>query len=279
MIVADSGMLNATNCQQITQTGYDFILGGRLKNLPQQVKKQLLNKENYQELIVENPQNENERLLISYQSILYQGQKLVCTYSSKRAKKDKAKRDERIAKATQLLRNPALVEKKAKFYFLKKQGNNNYEIDSQKIEQAACYDGLKVLICSNPTISEEIILTQYKQLYKIEQSFRTFKSFLETRPMFHWTDERIKGHFALCYLSFALLRYWQYQLKMAGLPHSEQKIRQELHGLQVSHLQQNKQDFYLRSHINNDAEQLLKNLQISKLPDITAKPLITKYLA
>jgi transposase len=45
----------------------------------------------------------------------------------------------------------------------------------------------------NKDLSTEKILEAYKQLYKIEQSFRSFKTFLETRPMYHWTRARILG--------------------------------------------------------------------------------------
>ncbi|WP_027002163.1 IS1634 family transposase [Hugenholtzia roseola] len=43
-VVADSGRLNAANCQAVKGAGYDFLLGGRLKNLPQTVKTTLLDK-------------------------------------------------------------------------------------------------------------------------------------------------------------------------------------------------------------------------------------------
>ncbi|WP_027004024.1 hypothetical protein [Hugenholtzia roseola] len=43
-VVADSGMLNAANCQAVKGAGYDFLLGRRLKNLPQTVKTTLLDK-------------------------------------------------------------------------------------------------------------------------------------------------------------------------------------------------------------------------------------------
>jgi len=47
------------------------------------------------------------------------------------------------------------------------------------------------------------VLDQYKQLYKIEHCFRTFKSYPETRPMFSLDRRRIEGHICLCYIAFA----------------------------------------------------------------------------
>ena len=279
MVVADSGMLNTSNCEQIKDVlGYDFLLGGRLKSLPKAIKKQLLDKTNYQVLELDDTDEEGKKIYIQYKTLLHKEQKLLCTYSPQRAKKDKIKREERIAKAAQLLKNPSQLEKKAALYFLKKEGQNSYQLDEQKIAEQALYGGLKVITCSDPTTSEQTMLVQYKHLYKIEQSFRTFKSFLETRPMFHWNDERIKGHFALCYLSFALLRNLQYQLKKAALPYTENELRRLLNAMQVSHLKQNKEDFYVRSAMNQETESILQHLKLKKLPNMTTKDLIDKYL-
>ena len=96
--------------------------------------------------------------------------------------------------------------------------------------------------------------------------------------MFHWNDERIKGHFALCYLSFALLRNLQYQLKKAALPYTENELRRLLNAMQVSHLKQNKEDFYVRSAMNQETESILQHLKLKKLPNMTTKDLIDKYL-
>ena len=97
--------------------------------------------------------------------------------------------------------------------------------------------------------------------------------------MFHWTNERIKGHFALCYLSFALLRHLQNQLKKAGLPYTENELRRLFNTMQISHLKQNKDNFYIRSAMNQDTEKILQYLKIKKLPNMTNKELIDSYLA
>jgi hypothetical protein len=42
----------------------------------------------------------------------------------------------------------------------------------------------------------------YKHLWIIEDAFGEIKGTLKTRPIFHWTDERIVGHLTLCFLSY-----------------------------------------------------------------------------
>ena len=118
MVVADSGMLSSSNCEKIKEgLGYDFLLGGRLKNLPQSIKHQLLDKNTYQILEIDDPEEEDEKIYIQYKTVVHKGQKLLCTYSPQRAKKDRIKREERIAKAAQLLKNPAQLEKRLPFIF------------------------------------------------------------------------------------------------------------------------------------------------------------------
>src|SRR5690606_12703233 len=37
-----------------------------------------------------------------------------------------------------------------------------------------------------------------------KRAFRTLKSTLELRPMFHWTEARVRGHIMVCFLALVL---------------------------------------------------------------------------
>ena len=50
------------------------------------------------------------------------------------------------------------------------------------------------------------IIRDYQDLWKIEESFRILKSHIKARPIFHWTEKRIKGHFVLCFIAFLIER-------------------------------------------------------------------------
>ncbi len=45
------------------------------------------------------------------------------------------------------------------------------------------------------------VLSYYRNLQAVERRFRVMKDFLALRPMFHWTEERVRGHVALCVLA------------------------------------------------------------------------------
>ena len=131
---------------------------------------------------------------------------------------------------------------------------------------------------NNRELSVADILQAYKQLYKIEHSFRSFKTFLETRPMFHWTERRILGHLALCYISFTLLNYLQLQLKKQGTPQSENQIRKNLIKMQMSLITQNNQEYYLRSKTEEGAKQIMKAAAVREIPDFIPQKSINQYL-
>lgn len=292
IVVADSGMLNRDNLLAINEKGYEFIVGERLKNLPKKVQEALLDRHNYQSMTLEKRGKKNEDLIINYHIITHKERKILCTYSEKRAKKDRLEREQKIEKAKKMMKIPSQLGKKAALYYLKSNQVDTdtgevadpkttkiiYELDEAKIAKAAQYDGLKAIATSDETLSNEDILLKYKELYQIEQSFRTFKSFLETRPMFHWTDERIRGHFCMCYLSFALLRFLQQLLKKNNLNLSEKELRELFEKMQLTHLQQFKQDYYVRAPLEKEVQTLLKILKIKPLPDTLSNPTMSAFL-
>jgi transposase len=45
------------------------------------------------------------------------------------------------------------------------------------------------------------VVGHYQSLANVERRFRVLKDFLGLRPVFHWTEERVKGHIAICVLA------------------------------------------------------------------------------
>jgi transposase len=106
-----------------------------------------------------------------------------------------------------------------------------------------------------------------------------FKRYLETRPMFHWTEKRIEGHLCLCYIAYTLLNYLRRQLLKNGKQQSENKIRENLCKMQLSKIEDNGKEFYLRSYLNDGMKDILKSLGIRRLPDIIKSDDINDYIS
>lgn len=275
IVVADSGMLNSDNIALFdkggTAEGFEYIVGDRLKTMSEPAIQYLTNLKNYSTAIIKD--SEGKDIPLQYCTYKYKGRTVICTWSEKRAKKDKAEREAKIVKALKMLKQPSNIEKKAKRYFLKNTGQKKYVLDHQKIEQQVRFDGFKAIATNVKDVTAQLALEKYKDLYKIEQSFRSFKSYFETRPMFHWTDTRIEGHIVLCYISFCLLTFLQ---NKCG--YSEQLIRRVLSKMELSKIVQDNEILWLRSATSQQAEYLLKTIQLKQLPTVISDATILKHL-
>ena len=75
----------------------------------------------------------------------------------------------------------------------------------------------RFLIVTNTDLTEEGIVSAYKEQWQIERSFRTIKSFIEIRPVYHRKGERIKAHVFVCVLSLLLSRIIEKRLTASSL--------------------------------------------------------------
>ncbi|MFN8257755.1 MAG: hypothetical protein U0W24_18815 [Bacteroidales bacterium] len=114
----------------------NLFLGERLKNLEQGIQNEILNGEYYQILTMDDVDS-NDKIEIQYYVTGYKNRKLITTYSTKRAAKDKAEREEKKSKkkVQAFINNPSALAKKARTYFLKKEGKNQYSLDLEKSKE------------------------------------------------------------------------------------------------------------------------------------------------
>lgn len=275
VIVADRGMLSHENLSIVEANQYQFIVGDKIKSLPNNVKDYLLDIKNYTR---EWTLPGDEKHSVKYASIEYNGRLILSTYSQKRAAKDEQEREEKLQRAKILLKNPSQLQKKAQHYFLQNHGENKYTINEERIKENKRYGGFLAIATNAVSLSAETILDHYTHLFQIEHSFRTFKSHLETRPMFHWTDKRILGHLTLCYICYALLQHVLNKLKNAGFKTTEAQLRSLLDKMQLSLVAQGKNQFYLRSNMDDTAKVILQKAGVNQIPNIFPKQNIINYL-
>ncbi|MEO7769278.1 MAG: IS1634 family transposase [Ferruginibacter sp.] len=275
IVVADSGMLNTDNLALFDKGGtaecFEYIVGDRLKSMSEEAIEHLTDLTNYSTVIIKDSKGGD--IPLQYCTYQYKDRTVICTWSANRAKKDKAERESKIMKAQKMLKQPSNIEKKAKRYFLKCIGKKKYELDQEKIDQQVRFDGFKAIATNVKDVTPQLALEKYKDLYKIEQCFRSFKSYFETRPMFHWTDTRIEGHIVLCYISFCILTFLQ---NKCG--YSEQAIRRLLSKMELSKIVQDGEVLWLRSATSEETEHLLKTIKLKQLPTAISDATIATHL-
>lgn len=76
----------------------------------------------------------------------------------------------------------------------------------RKVKTEANLDGKYLLATSDPDLTAEDVAPGYKNLLEAERAFRTMKSTLYLRPVYHRLDDRIRAHVLLCWLALLLIR-------------------------------------------------------------------------
>jgi transposase len=271
VVVADSAMIDKDNRSYMVDNNIDYIIGDRLKSMGAKITQRLLNPEFYKPITT----HENS---LTYTEINYKGRRLICTYSAKRAAKDYYERQKLIDKANMWLTDPS------KYNQTKKRGAGRFiktdekgtpiSIDLDRIKADEKYDGFKA-ISTTTKLEVDQILSKYRDLFEVEHTFRTLKSQLEIRPMFHWTDNRIRGHITMCFIAYTFLNYTR---NKTGLQYKE--LLKTLDKMQVSKTMDKETGkvTYLRSSVCDNQLILQKYLQLSPPPDATTQSAINQYI-
>jgi len=98
-------------------------------------------------------------------------------------------------------------------------------------------------------LSAEELALKYKQLWMVEEMFRTAKTLLETRPVFHHVDDTIRGHVFCSFLALVLRRELQDRLEAAGEHLEWAQILRDLEALQRVEVEHDDKQFLLRSEL------------------------------
>ena len=100
----------------------------------------------------------------------------------------------------------ALLSHKAYGRYLTTDKCANPIIDRRRIAEDARLDGKFLIQTSDDTLSAEDVALGYKQLYEVEDAFRSLKHTVDIRPVYHSKEERIRSHVLLCWLALLLIR-------------------------------------------------------------------------
>ena len=151
--------------------------------------------------------------------------KVVAMWSRKYAERARHERERVLEKSRQLVANPGAYTRATHFgaaqyvkgvTFDRKTGEVledsrvKPQIDQAAIDAAAALDGYYLIITSETGWDESRILDAYRELWRIEESFRVTKTGgLDSRPVWVWTTEHIRAHFLTCYLALLIVRLTQ----------------------------------------------------------------------
>lgn len=150
-------------------------------------------------------------------------EKRLVTYNPSLAKKQRREINKMVEKAKSLCYSQAKHEEygESSKYMSFVSVDENGEVGTNKvtaainnaaIEKDLSLAGYNLLVTSETSMSDQEMYDTYHNLWRIEESFKIMKSDLDARPVFLQKEERIKGHFLICYLAVLLERIFQFHV-------------------------------------------------------------------
>jgi len=211
--VMDRGMSSEENRLILQKAGGHYIIGEKLRD----------NQEIHREVLAKRGRFTSVRENLEIKEVtIGDGEKrrrFILVHNPEEAKKDQATREKTLKKIEEALKSIkdqagpghtknvcALLSHRTMGRYLRQLKTGRIKIDKGKIREEAHLDGKYIISTSDNTLSPEDVALGYKQLMEVERAFRTLKTTLDLRPVYHRKDERIEAHVFLCFLALLLVR-------------------------------------------------------------------------
>ena len=245
ILTADKGLNSGKNLAYLVKRGDGYIVSQKIRGTGKAFINQVLEEEGYEynksrtfkvksflrDRFVKDESGETVEL----------NEKVVCFWSKDYDDREKHKREDLEKKLNTYLNDPSKYNASNRFGLKKyltlthvneetgviEKIKPHLEFDQKKYAQDQELDGYYVIISSEVELSNDAIIEKYRGLWKIEESFKVLKSDLEGRPVFVKRNDRVEGHFLICYMALLLSRILELRLEHK---HSVRRIQKSLKG-------------------------------------------------
>jgi transposase len=252
LVVADAGLLSNANILELEENGFEYILGGKLKNASTDIKQAVL------ALSLENGQS-------AVITDISKGNTIVVSFSTSRARKDAHNRERGIEKLKKQISSGKLTKENInnrgynKFLEIASETDIKVKLNESKVQEDGKWDGLKGYI-TNTKLSNEEVIENYSHLWQIEKAFRVTKTDLKVRPMFHRAKRRIEAHICITFAAYKIYKELDRQLKLKKSDLSPEKaidIAKTIMSIKVQH-PVSKEIFHKTLFLNEEQKALAK---------------------
>ncbi|MGM0408715.1 MAG: IS1634 family transposase, partial [Bacteroidota bacterium] len=275
----DRGLFSFDNLEHIKSRDGEFIVGLRMGVLKQQLQETFYNLESF---IWKPPE-------LAVMETTLGGDRSIITWSKTRAERDRKAREEVLDKIKTRLSSKKPLSKKFitnRSYkkYLSVKGETQCTLNHKAIAKEAEKDGFFGIITNVKEMTAMEIVSNYKELWRIEDAFGEMKGTLKSRPMFHWTDKRIIGHLVLCYLSHFCEAHLTKKLRESNMTQKSKSIEkgvvkqrpltalaamEELSRVMAVPVKVKKETIWLRTDIPPNAIKLMKAIGMKIPPKIS----------
>jgi hypothetical protein len=265
-VVADRGMISDKTITGLEERNLEYILGVRERNTKEVYDVVLNDKRPFVPLLIPRERGDTE---LEAKNVWVEKRRYVVCRNLAEVKRDAQVREEVLRSLREGLRrgDKALVGNSAYRRYLKTPDEVHFEIDEKRVAEDARYDGLYVLR-TNMRLDALAIMLRYRELLKVEDIFRTMKSILDTRPIYHQTDAAIRGHVFCSFLALVLRKTLDDHLVAARLRPEWGALVRELDRLQEIETEQDGKRFLLRTPVTGDVGRVFKAVGVALPPNI-----------
>jgi len=272
-LVADRGMISASTIRALEsdQLDCDYILGARMRSVKEVSDRVLADRGRYQEVTPKRKRAKDPSPLKVKEVLIDERRYVVCLNEEQR-RKDAADRKAIVEHLREQLKqgDKELIGNQGYRKYLAAGPGERFTIDEAKVKEEARYDG-KWVLQTDLADEPKTIALAYKELWMVEDLFRTMKSILETRPIYHKRDETIRGHVFCSFLALLLKRALEQRLEEKGQTWEWAEILRGLDNLQeVEAVFQGKR-FVLRSQVLGQAHKAFMAAGVALPPTLREK--------
>jgi transposase len=267
-IVADRGMISQDTINDLEQQGWQYILGARMRK-QKEVRDEVLNDHRRFRVVHEARAKNTDPAPLKVKEVFVDDRRYVVCVNEEEVAHDRAAREAIVAGLREQLKrgDKSLVGNKGYRRFLKVQGDEHFVIDEAKIEDEARFDGTWVLRTNTKLATAEVAL-QFKRLWMVEQWFRSCKTLLVTRPIFHHCDDTIRGHVFCSFLALVLRYELQWRLKAKGQVCEWADVLRDLEQVQQVEVEHQGRRFWLRSELTGTAGRVFQAAGVAAPPTV-----------
>jgi transposase len=269
-IVADRGMISRETIAQLQakEGKVRFILGARLRSV-KEIREEVLSRGGRYHEVHPPRQKSKDPSPLKVKEVSVGDHRYIVCHNEEQAAKDRHDREAILAKLEEQLKHGAksLVGNKGYRKYLRQAKRGAFLIDQQKVKSESRFDGKWVLRTDTDLPPAEVAL-KYKDLLLVESIFRSMKSILETRPIFHKCDDTIRGHVFCSFLALLLIKELQSRLEQRGWHVEWRHLLDDLDELQELTIAVDEKTFVVRTATQGEAGKAIQAAGVALGPSI-----------
>jgi transposase len=266
-IVADRGMISEETKQQIEANGWQYILGVRMRGCTEAREHVLARGGRYQEVFAKS-QKADAPSPLKVKEVVVGGRRYIVCLNEDQAAKDRRDRQVIVTALRGALKqgDKSLIGNRGYRRFVQT-SSGRFSVNEQKVRDEARYDGKWVLTTSTDLPTRDVAL-KYKQLWTVESIFRSMKSLLKTRPIYHKCDDTIRGHVFCSFLALLLRKELQDRLERKGWSLEWTDVIRDLDNLVEMDISVSGKSYTIRSETKETTDKVFKACGVALPPTL-----------